>query len=164
MRAIKLAAFLVFICFSAKGQGIHKIADTALAQRAALDAQIRFYEDKKDTGELLRYNVEKIEKYGMDTAGFGKLALNNIIYFIIFRHCSDTAVLMKAAGWMKMLISTGSPDPDFLDTYANLLYKLGKRDDAIQMEKKAVQLEPDSKDIQDNYNKMRNKEITWANK
>ncbi|MNY53112.1 hypothetical protein D3C86_1888420 [compost metagenome] len=40
---------------------------------------------------------------------------------------------------------TKEKEPMFLDTYANLLYKLGKKNEAIAMQQKAVDLVPADK-------------------
>jgi thioredoxin-related protein len=130
------------------------------AMRTVLAAQIRWYEYKKDSNELVKYNVEKVEKYGLDTAGFGKIELNNMIYYILFRHSNDTAVLGKAIKWMDVIVTSEPDNPAFLDTYANLLYKTGRSEDALRIEQKALSFAQD-KDIQDNYAKMKRGELTW---
>ncbi len=54
-----------------------------------------------------------------------------------------------------------SADENMLDTYANLLYKLGKKEEAIEWEKKALNKAPENKAIQENYKKMKNGIPTW---
>jgi hypothetical protein len=50
-----------------------------------------------------------------------------------------------------------------VDTYANILYKLGKKDDAIAMETKAMSLagDPDKASFQEAIDKMKKGEKTW---
>jgi hypothetical protein len=51
----------------------------------------------------------------------------------------------------------------FIDTYANILYKLGKKEEAISWEEKAVTLvgEADKKSYQETLDKMKRGEKTW---
>ena len=53
-------------------------------------------------------------------------------------------------------------EQDYLDTKANLLYKLGKKEEGLVLEEQAVALAPKDKDIQENYEKMKNGLPTWA--
>jgi hypothetical protein len=49
--------------------------------------------------------------------------------------------LTKALRWSKKSFTNqGIIDPGFMDTYANLLYKIGKPKDAIEWEKKAREI------------------------
>jgi hypothetical protein len=56
-------------------------------------------------------------------------------------------------------------DPDratwYMDTYANILYKLGRINEALIWEKKAVNGNPYDDQIKNNYQKMQNGERTW---
>lgn len=130
------------------------------AMRTVLGAQIRWYEYKKDSDALVKYNIEKVEKFGLDTTGFGKIGANNMIYYILFRHSNDTAVLGKAIRWMEVIVTSDPENGEFLDTYANLLYKTGRSEEALRLEQKALDLAQD-KDIQENYAKMKRGESTW---
>jgi hypothetical protein len=49
----------------------------------------------------------------------------------------------------------------FMDTYANLLYKIGKKEDAVAWEQKAINLSTDKKVYQESLDKMNNGEKTW---
>ncbi|PWV55496.1 sugar-binding domain-containing protein [Chitinophaga sp. S165] len=50
-----------------------------------------------------------------------------------------------------------------LDTYANLLYKLGQKSEALQWQKKAVAAAPADKELKTNLEKMQRGEPTWPN-
>jgi tetratricopeptide (TPR) repeat protein len=47
------------------------------------------------------------------------------------------------------------------DTYANLLYKFGKKQEAIEWETKAAQALPNNKEIADTLDKMKKGVRTW---
>ncbi len=52
-------------------------------------------------------------------------------------------------------------DSHSIDTYANLLYKLGRKDDAINWEQKALSLSPGDPDFTTALSKMKRGEPTW---
>lgn len=61
----------------------------------------------------------------------------------VFLNCKDRAILKKSLSWVNIAISLegNSPNPQFLDTRANILYKLGLITEALDQEKKAIDLE-----------------------
>ena len=63
--------------------------------------------------------------------------LNNFAW-TIFLQCTDAICLDKALEWSKATFTNQSPvEPGYMDTYANILYKLGKKKEALEWEKKA---------------------------
>lgn len=105
-----------------------------------LDAQIRWYTVHKDVNNVIKYTVQKIDLTGIDTTNDIKLAgVNNFIYNYIFTHSEDAGILKKAIGWMETIVKSSPKNYNWLDTYANLLYKTGKVDEAIHVEKKALE-------------------------
>ena len=94
--------------------------------------------------------------------------LNSLSYQVL-EHVSDTETLGKAIEVMKRSIDFDKPDsvfgrydPTELDTYANLLYKLGRKTEAIEWEGKAVAVS-DGRDeeITEHLQKMRSGVPTW---
>lgn len=140
---------------------VQKKYGRSYADRTVLNAQLRWYNYKKDWNGIVKYNVKKIEQYGLDTtSALGKAMLNNMVFEIIFKHSNDKAILRKATGWMEMVVKSTN-DPIDIDTYANLLYKLGRRNEAVLWEQKAVTLAPSDKEISDNMSKMKRGVPTW---
>lgn len=111
------------------------------ADRTIVDAKIRWYAQKNDYTNQIKSHIEKIEKYGLDTLGIRKALLNNMIYELIFFHSDDTVVLNKAISWMRILLQSKPQSPEQLDTYANLLYKTGKTQEAIDTEEEAIRVD-----------------------
>lgn len=143
-------------------QILKKKYDDYCAERNLLNAKLRWYGYKQDWSELTQLNVEKIKRFGLDTAGFpAKSELNNMIYNVIFQHSNDQDILKQGIKWMEILLSV-QYDGINIDTYANLLYKIGQRQEAIDLEKKALSLDPTNEEIQGNYEKMLKGEPTWA--
>jgi len=72
-------------------------------------------------------------------------ALNSVAWNV-FKHCNNKGVLTMALNWIDMAIpmspeykKTGS-DVEYADTKANLLYKIGRKKEAIIIEKAAYHL------------------------
>ena len=80
-------------------------------------------------------------------------------------YSTDKAQLEKALDWSGQAVKTSAkPDGEFLDTYANILYKMGRKDEALTYEQKAIALDPKATDIKDNIEKIQKGEPTWATK
>jgi hypothetical protein len=112
--------------------------------------------DWRHFAELIEANIKKYPpNYGehvfAEAVGVGiggdSWALN-IIAWDIFNHCDDRAVLAKALSWSELSIVVARPSthPDTeaypaqsVDTKANLLYKLGRVDEAIATEQAAIE-------------------------
>jgi hypothetical protein len=75
-----------------------------------------------------------VEKYKNKDANF-----INSVSWTIFEKSQDKTQLAEAELWSKRCVQM-MPAPAFLDTYACLLYKNGKKSDAIITEKKAIEL------------------------
>ncbi|WPV67800.1 glycoside hydrolase family 2 protein [Chitinophaga sp. LS1] len=116
------------------------------------------YLDKKDYEKFANSAIPYIDKYGDHVMFF---ELNNFAWEV-FQHLEDTNALKAALSWSKRTLQEGEAIT-FMDTYANLLYKLGKKDEAISVEEKAVNMaaKGDKPSFQANLDKMRKGESTW---
>ncbi|MBO9198649.1 MULTISPECIES: thioredoxin family protein [Niastella] len=85
----------------------------------------------------------------------------NSIAWSVFQNCSDASCVSQILDLSSQLKHTTVPA--YLDTYANLLYKLGKKDEAIAMEQKAVDASSDDERAgnQSTLDKMKKGEKTW---
>jgi tetratricopeptide (TPR) repeat protein len=100
--------------------------------------------------------------FGVDTSGMNIAATNNMVYSTMFKHCNDRAILEQASKWIKLVCEAQPGEQDYLDTYANVLYKLGKKKKAIELEEKAASMNTrNSKEIFDNLQKMKEGQPTW---
>jgi tetratricopeptide (TPR) repeat protein len=81
----------------------------------------------------------------------------------VFQNCPDMTCVADALDWSKRSFKD-QPNPAFMDTYANILYKMGRKDDAITWEQKAADLTP-AADEKAGYlstiDKMKKGEKTW---
>jgi thioredoxin-related protein len=142
------------------------------------DAQLLFYKITKNWSLYTKIKDEEIKKNGIEistnvtsksTSGL------NMDAWYLFQHSNDKKVLRKALDWTDLIIKMEEPNPNiqFLDTRANLLYKLGNVDAAIQQEQAAIDIDSKNalkegkskgdlyEEFTDTINKMRKKQPTW---
>lgn len=87
----------------------------------------------------------------------------NTFAWTMFENSTDRDCLMAALSWSKKSIME-ELNSAYLDTYANLLYKIGEREKAIQWQQKAIELasEDDRPIYQNTLEKMNTGVKTWA--
>ncbi len=112
----------------------------------------------KDWASFAPAIVSYMKKYGASATPDD---LNNYAW-TVFQNCDDMTCVEEALDWSKRSFEENQ-NPMFMDTYANILYKLGKKDEALTWEQKAIDLsaEGDKESLQENLNKMKNGEKTW---
>ncbi len=125
------------------------------------------YEAKYDTDHGLWTALENtafalFKQYGSDLSDSDL----NEYSWAIFLHGTNREILLEALKWMKISVDR-APHSATLDTYANLLYKLGQIQEALIWENKAVvgaqqsKNEDEEKAFQINLTKMQKGEKTW---
>lgn len=87
----------------------------------------------------------------------------NEMAWAFFEKNDNTEYLTQALVWSKKSITNENPNPAFIDTYANLLHKLGKTNEAIEWETKAISLVEgdEKKSYEETLEKMKKGEKTW---
>lgn len=85
--------------------------------------------------------VSKTEREARNNDDFnkGEAGVYNEIAWTIFENVQDKAILQKALSWAKTALKWDR-SPEILDTYANLLFVLGKKAEAVQYQKEAIEL------------------------
>jgi thioredoxin-related protein len=120
---------------------------------ALLDsAQIDMINESK--ASIAHYERDKVSK-----------SLNEVAWQI-FEKVSDVKVLKDALSWSKRSLELIPNNSMYLDTYANLLYKLGRKKEAISKEKEALTYSnkenlDESKGYEETLRKMNAGEKTW---
>lgn len=124
----------------------------------ALRSMVLFYFNKKDWSSFSKCVVPYVDKYASNIAAF---ELNNFAW-AVFENINDSKILYDALSWSKMTLAEGD-FPHTLDTYANILYKLGKKTEAIPFEEKALNIapEPIKYKFKATLEKMKKGEQTW---
>lgn len=128
----------------------------SLGEEMLLSAKATYYLNKKDWYNFASITSTRIKKYRSQITN---TALNDYAW-IMFENVNDTNLLNAALSWSKSSME-GKIIPDMYDTYANILYKLGKRQEAIEWEKKAILLFPGPSVFSETLEKMKKGEKTW---
>ncbi|PWS30512.1 thioredoxin family protein [Pedobacter paludis] len=133
----------------------------AMAQyvdKMVISCRIRYYSNTADWKNFADAAVDYMKSYG-DMAS--PETLNNLAWDV-FKNCTDVKYLTQAADWSKASFK-GGDNPVYMDTYANILYKLGKKKEALVMENKAVALAGKSNNASylETLNKMKKGLKTW---
>ncbi len=99
---------------------------------------MRFYGTQKNYVLGFKYCAEMLRKYAHALTNY---EINTYAWQICQFSTSDSDV-EAATNAMKRVVKTETDSanrlPAFMDTYANLLYRQGKREEAIQLEEKAA--------------------------
>jgi thioredoxin-related protein len=89
------------------------------------------------------------------------LILNNCA-FEIFKYSNKRRELQMALLWIEHALPMDNiVKANEMDTRANLLYKLGRKQDGLALEEQSHKLAPNDKEIQANYAKMKSGLPTW---
>lgn len=127
------------------------------ANRIVLSSRWQWYSAKAMWKKANKYEVLYINKYGQNIPIFWK---NNLAWDI-FRRSSDKAELQSALSWVDPDKAIAEKLYNVLDTYANLLYKLGQIEDALKWQQIAVAGSPSDAGLSENYRKMKLGLPTW---
>lgn len=101
--------------------------------------KVQFYQNAKQWDKFQVAVMAYMKKYGTEVNS----NMLNSFAWTVFENCKDPDCVASAMEWSKRSVEQSQEKvPAFLDTYANLLYKLGKKDEAIAMQQKAVDLVP----------------------
>ncbi|HVI45179.1 MAG TPA: thioredoxin fold domain-containing protein [Chitinophaga sp.] len=104
-----------------------------LAEEMLLKAKIQYYSYKQDADKAVANIVAYMKKYGHNA---NSQELNEYAW-TIFEKCDDMKCIEQALDWSKRSFKDAEV-PAYMDTYANLLFKSGKKADAITWEEKAM--------------------------
>ncbi|MCW3071934.1 MAG: thiol:disulfide interchange protein [Bacteroidetes bacterium] len=104
------------------------------AEMVIMDADLRYYMSKKDWKNYAATASGYADKYIKDNA----MGLNGIAWNF-YENVDDVAMMEKAAAWAKHSVELQSIYANN-DTYAAVLYKLGKKEEAKKVAEKAIEL------------------------
>lgn len=130
--------------------------------RISLAAHVKWASQQNDWEARNKYFVEFIDRYVYKSNNLGHwfaFGLNNAAWSI-FQKSNKKSELERALLWSNKALMM-DPIPNWMDTYANILYKLGKKELAIQWESTANKLDPSDQDIQSMLDKMKKSIPTW---
>lgn len=121
-------------------------------------SKVVFYMTKHDWQTFSKSIQNYMSTYGVNAT---PEELNNFAW-TVFENCDDSACIAQALDWSKRSF-VEKENAMYMDTYANILYKTGKKEEAMKWEEKAVGLadEANKKSLQETLDKMKNGEKTW---
>jgi len=144
-----------------------KTTDEELAEKSKASV-LKFEEDAK-AGQFGQLDAEK---YAQGKEYFETIDKNKIMYGLnenasdVFTRSTDKNVLKLALTWSDRALQLSPDNAQFLDTNANLQYKLGRKKEAVVLEEKAVSLSNKEdvegiKKMTETLRKMKAGEKTW---
>lgn len=129
-------------------------------EETAAYAQVFYYQQTGNWDDFAPAVTKFMQQYGSDLPA----AELNSFAWAIFEHCSDMNCVEQAVEWAKK--AAIEKDANYLDTYANLLYKSGKRKEAIAAQEQTIALakatgNANVDDFEATLAKMKKGEKTW---
>jgi thiol-disulfide isomerase/thioredoxin len=123
-------------------------------------SKVIFYQSKGDWNNFSSEVMAYMNKYG---EAVSEAELNSYAW-TVFENCKDMTCVTQALDWSKRSFKDNN-NPMYMDTYANILYKMGRTKEAIEWEEKAVGLAgaSEKKDYEETLSKMKKGEKTWKN-
>jgi hypothetical protein len=100
---------------------------------------MRWYDQHQNIFGLSKMYFKRLDENPPSNLSSERVMLNQIAWQT-FLYSNDKKLLLKAADWMGKVVQLKlivGEDPLF-DTYANLLYKIGKTAEALYWEEKAI--------------------------
>ncbi len=132
------------------------------ATRNVLLARIQWYNDHHKWAESARYLVNFVKECApIYIDGKSATFLNFTCWIAVFMRSVDKEQIDTAISVMKYVIGEFGTNAQVLDTYANLLYKAGRIDEAILFEENAGRNSPNDSGIEETIRKMKQSIPTW---
>jgi tetratricopeptide (TPR) repeat protein len=113
---------------------------------------------RRNEKNALKNFIEVAEKY-VDRYHTGAY---NTWAWEIFEATTDKKDLGKALEWSSKAILENPDDANSFDTYANILHKLGRTEEAIIWEEKAIAINPNESIFKEVLQKMKAGQATWS--
>jgi len=127
-------------------------------------AKMRYYKYKNNWNDYGTAFFDYMNTYGSNLSNMDM----NEYCWPIFENVTDMAVVESALKWMKLAVESSDKDFQIIDTYANLLMKSGKKNEAVDWETKAVAFATEKKDpivpeLEKTLNKMKAQLVKFIN-
>lgn len=120
--------------------------DSTIARNAILNSKVRYYYAKEDWENVVKYQIQNLDRKLNKIGDWEAFEFNVFVWEILLKHSSDTGALKIGKGYMEKVLETFPKDYSKMDTYANVLYRLGEKDNAIKFENHALTLAKEKKD------------------
>jgi len=133
-----------------------------------LEGQIKYYRDQKEWKKYIDVFVQYQERVSMPMLRNGVVNPKSALVFLnnasweVFEYSTSKSQLDTALNWINEALEVGpKPFATAMDTKANILYKLGRKEEAMQLEQQSCGLAANDEGIRKNYEKMKSGLPTW---
>jgi thiol-disulfide isomerase/thioredoxin len=122
-------------------------------------------QSKELAGKIDSTQLAELRNYMAHTSRNKYSQALNEVAWEFFEKVTDTNALENALRWSKRSLEIYPNNPKLLDTYANLLYKLGQTKEAISKEEEVLRYtdKNENKGFEETLRKMKAGEKTWKN-
>jgi len=143
-------------------KSISRSFNKLVAKRNVVGARIEWYKRHWNINGISKFMLVQLKRYQTNISN-SYLQINNQAWNV-FKYISDKKILKGYIKWMRKLVELYPKSYIMLDTYANLLYKIGRHKEAIVWEQRAIDFSQGL--IRDSYSdileKMIRGEPTWS--
>ena len=108
------------------------------ADELIMNAKVNFYRKVENWGLYTKFKSTYIKKYPPKKEGMAVFFELNSAAWDTFLNCDDKEYLERALQWSNLAIQL-EDNIQYLDTKANILYKLGKKKEAISLQEMAFE-------------------------
>jgi len=143
-------------------QLIRKDFNKYYAKRNVMKAKAIWYEKNSNWLAFSKTSLKILEKYPPDLTDINQASHINDIGWAVFLRIKDKRLINEAIIWLEKLTIKWNNNSGWIDTYANLLYKAGRKDEAIRWQEKAVSLNPNDKWHEKALEQMKKGEPTYG--
>jgi hypothetical protein len=146
---------------------LNQKSDTEHAGKILFEAQHSWYISIEDWDKACEYVIKKFQQKNLKNLPADQISWNlNETAWTLFEYSFIKEQLEQGVVWINEALaldeSNHKIDPNRMDTKANLLYKLGRKEEAISLQEKAVSLlKKMDPEIEGNLKKMREGQPTW---
>lgn len=117
------------------------ISNQFLPERAheiVLPEKYQFYCTIKNWSKACESGIDLVENGHLNKPDVYATVVNEVAYNTLFKYSDNKNQLNKAVKWIAPLLKSKPDDYAMLDTYSCLLYKLGRKKEALVVERNAI--------------------------
>lgn len=116
---------------------IKKQYGASYVDKSVLNARIQWYMHNQNLNALSKWQLIQLKKYPPPDIKRAAGMINSTAWGI-FLNATDKRLLSEALGWTTKLANKDLAGSNLMDTHANLLYKLGRKQEAVEWELNAI--------------------------
>jgi thioredoxin-related protein len=118
-----------------------------VTNRNLLTARVEWYKRHQNYPASLKYALDLLNQYPPNLKSFIQITTINNDAMNVILFSTDQKIILGYITWMQKVVEAYPNIYSRIDTYANLLYKAGRKKEAIQWEEKAVKMAPADQQI-----------------